>query len=191
MAAYLRIQDMFLYRVDIRRYNNGDDIEPRTTFEDIMNSSQAQVEKKLDELKPCGVPNRKECLYLFYDLSSALIFCSKYGGNIYAVSIENEDLHWRADMNMLDNIHDIFKITECEDIRAAVIRRYWEAGSHTFQPCYELLVRKAKVISIILDDANAQSLIKAEIDRYGTIEKTPIFRSIFLEVSSENKVCQV
>ena len=109
---------MLLYRVDIRRYNNGDDIEPRTTFEDIMNSSQAQVEKKLDELKPCGVPNRKECLYLFYDLSSSLIFCSKYGGYIYAVTIKPVDLYWKADMNMLDNIYEIFKITHTDFINS-------------------------------------------------------------------------
>lgn len=170
---------MLLYRVDRRRYNNGDDIEPSTTFEETMNSSQVQVEKKLDELKPRGVPDRKKCLYLFNDLSSALIFCSKYGGYIYTVSVEPTDVYWRADMNMLDNIHDIFKITECEDVRATVVRRYWEEGSHTFQPCYELLVRQAKVINIVFEKENAKEILSSEINNYGTIEKTPIFNSIY------------
>ena len=172
---------MLLYRVDKRCFHSGDVIKPCTIFEEAMNSFQAQVEKKLDELKPSRVPNRKECLYLFCDLSSALIFCSKYGGYIYAVSIEPTDFYWRADMNMLDNIHDVFKITECEEVRTTVVRRYWEEGSHTFQPCYELLVRQARVVSIVLDDASTKSLIKTEIDMCGTIEKTRIFQSVFLK----------
>ena len=182
---------MLLYRVDKRCFHSCDVIKPCTIFEEAMNSFQSQVEKKLDELKPSRVPNRKECLYLFCNLSSALIFCSKYGGYIYAVAIEPADVYWRADMNMLDNIYDVFKITDCEDFRTIVVRRYWENGSHTFQPCYELLVRQAKVINVVLDKPCAKDLIKAEMHRYGTIEDTPIFRSIFLEGFSENKVCQV
>ena len=67
-------------------------------------------------------------------------------------------------MNMLDKIHDVFKITECEDVRATVVRRYWEEGTHTFQPCYELLVRQAKVINIVFDKEEAKDLIKREFD---------------------------
>lgn len=166
---------MYCYRVDKRRFDKNDIITPRTTFEETMKDTQLEVENSLNELKPSGVPARKDCLYVFYDLSSTLIFCSKYGGNIYTVSIEIKDLYWKADMNILDSIHDIFKVTECEDVRATIVRRYWEEGSHTFQPCYELLVRQAKVINIIWGEENANGLIKSEINKYGTIEKTPIF----------------
>ena len=173
---------MHLYRIDKRRFDKNDIITPRTTFEETMKDSQLEVEHSLDELKPSGVPARKECLFLFCDFSSALIFCSKYGGYIYEVAVEPDDVYWRADMNMLDNIHDIFKITECEDVRATVVRRYWEEGSHTFQPCYELLVRQAKVINIVFDKEGAKDLIKSEVEMYGTVEKTPIFNSIFNDV---------
>ena len=69
---------MYLYRVDKRQFNNNDIITPRTTFEETMKESQLEVEYSLDELKPSGVPVRKECLFLFCDFSSALIFCSKF-----------------------------------------------------------------------------------------------------------------
>ena len=169
---------MYFYRVDKRRFNSDDMITPLTTFEEVMNESQQEVENSLDELRPSGVPARKECLYVFCNLSSALIFCSKYGGYIYEVDIEPTDVYWRADMNMLDNIFDVFKITDCNDIRTAIVRRYWKEGAHTFQPCYEYLVRQAKVISIVFKEENAKGIIKSEIDKYGTIEKTPIFNSI-------------
>lgn len=169
---------MPLYRVDKRHFNNDEIITPQTTFEGVMNDLQLEVEMSLNNLKPPSVPIRKECLYLFCNLSSALTFCYKYGGYIYGVTIENEDFHWRADMNMLDNIFDVFKITDCNDIRTAIVRRYWKEGAHTFQPCYEYLVRQAKVISIVFKEENAKGIIKSEIDKYGTIEKTPIFNSI-------------
>ena len=173
---------MLLYRVDKRRFNNNVIITPRTTFEEVMNGTQQEVENSLDEFRPSGVPARKECLYVFCNLSSALIFSSKYGGNIYTVSIKTEDLYCRADMNMLDSIYNIFKITECEDVRATVVRRYWEEGSHTFQPCYELLVRQAKVVNIVFDEENANGLIKSEVDKYGTIEQTPIFNYLLMKL---------
>lgn len=169
---------MLLYRVDKRYFNKNEIISPVATFEEGMKGLQLEVEKSLDELRPQSVPFRKECLYVFCNLSSALIFCSKYGGYIYAVTIKPVDLYWKADMNMLDNILDVFKITECKNFREKVVSRYWEEGSHTFQPCYELLVRQAKVINIVLDEQNSKDLIKSEIDKFGTIENTQIFRSI-------------
>lgn len=170
---------MYLYRVDKRHFNNDEIITPQTTFEGVMKGHQLEVEMSLNHLKPPSVPARKECLYLFYNLSSALTFCYKYGGYIYGVTVEDEDFYWRTDMNMLDNIYEVFKITECNDIRTAIVRRYWEEGAHTFQPCYEYLVSQAKVINIVFNEENAKELIKSEIDKYGTIEKTPIFNSIF------------
>ena len=59
---------MYFYRVDKRRFNSDDMITPRTTFEETMKDSQREVEKSLDELRPSGVPVRKECLYAFCNL---------------------------------------------------------------------------------------------------------------------------
>ena len=178
---------MYFYRVDKRRFDKNDIITPCTTFEETMKGFQLEVENSLNELRPSVVPARKECLYLFCNISSALIFCSKFGGYIYAVSVKNEDIYWRADMNMLDNIHDVFKITDCGDVRTAVVRRYWEEGVHTFQPCYELLVRQAKVNRVILGNEDAKDWIKTEIRKYGTIEHTLIFNSILKNENDESK----
>ena len=87
---------------------------------------------------------------------------------------------------MLDDIYDIFKNTEREDIRATVVSRYWGDGAHTFQPCYEFLVKKAKVISVILDKENAKDLIKSEIEKNITIENTSIFISMLKKIWKDN-----
>lgn len=172
---------MHLYRVDKRYFKNNEIITPDTTFEEKMNEFQLEIESNLDKLKPSHIPTRKECLYLFENLSSALLFCSKYGGNIYAVEVECKDIYYKADMNKLENINDIFKITHDNDIRNEIILKYWDEGSHTFQPCYEFLTKQAKVKKVILERKNTKELIKSEIQEYGNIENSKIFISTLKE----------
>ena len=74
---------MPLYRVDKRHFNNDEIITPQTTFEGVMNDLQLEVEMSLNNLRPPSVPIRKECLYLFCNLSSALTFCLQAFGQKY------------------------------------------------------------------------------------------------------------
>lgn len=173
---------MLLYRVDQRCYSLNDTIFPQTTYSEKVNELQLEVEKYLKKFKPEKIPARNECLFLFYNLSSALIFCSKYGGYVYAVSINPDDIYWRGDMNMLDNIFEVFKITKCEQIRTDIVKRYWEEGAHTFQPCYEFLVLKAKVNKVVLTKDSAKDEIKSEIDKYNNLENSPKYLELLNEI---------
>ena len=172
---------MHLYRVDKRHFKNNDIITPNTTFEEKMDKLRLEIESSLDKLKPSNVPTRKECLYLFNNLSSALLFCSKYGGNIFTVEVKCEDIYHKADMNILDNIYNIFEITKNNDIRNKIIRKYWNEGAHSFQPCYEFLVKQAQVKKIICEGENNKKLILSEIQKFGNIEKSSIFISALNE----------
>ena len=170
---------MFLYRVDKRDFNPTEEIVPSTDYNNSLIGLTLEVENKLDEVKPKNTPCRNECLFLFYNLSSALLFSSKYGGNIYVVKVvKKEDCYHRADMNIADSILKFFKVTTDEQTRNDIARWYWEAGSHTFLPCYEVLVSKATVIEKILDNSQRPN---ANLG-YQDIERTDIFFKLLQRV---------
>lgn len=164
---------MFCYRVDKRSFKYDDIISPDTTFEEKMDDLQLEVEECLDRFKPSTVPDRRDCLYLFCKLSSAFLFCSKYGGFIYEVSVDVDDVYYKSDMNLLDIVYQVFALTKNEEIRAGAVRKYWEEGSHTFQPCYEILARQAVVKSILYNGEKDRAKII-----YANIESSHIYREI-------------
>ncbi len=167
-----------LYRVDRRLYSKGDIIEPQTDFEDSLKEEKLKMEKLLDKKRPDGIPERNKCLFLFQDLQGALRFFSKYGGNIYGV-IPHSPIYHRGDMNKLDNIFDLFKFIE-EDkdgILEAATSEYWKEGTHTFCPCYEILVNSATVVDVLCGN-DKLSQFKDEVYEKGTIEKTSLYKEL-------------
>ena len=68
---------MKLYRVDSRKFNSGDIITPNTSFEEKLQDERMELESMLNECKPCGVPDRKDCLFLFQELICALKYYGK------------------------------------------------------------------------------------------------------------------
>ena len=170
---------MILYRVDKRKFNVGDCIKPNTSFEKELQGKKREMEDLLNQTRPKNMPERNQCLFLFLDFTCALRFFSKYGGYIYGVNIQDgTPIYFRGDMNKLDNILDLFKFTEDNDIRIKAANKYWEDGAHTFHPCYEILVQSAIVERIICDDTICMQL-KKEIEQMGvSIERTSTYRSL-------------
>ena len=136
-----------LYRVDKRKFQVGDIIMPNTSFEELMQDEKKEMEDLLNEKRPRNIPERKQCLFLFQDLICAFRFYSKYGGTIYGVSLE-ERPYFRGDMNKLDNILDIFRFSTDKNLRSIAVNEYWKPGTHTFNPCYEILASSARVEKI-------------------------------------------
>lgn len=164
-----------LYRVDKRIFKKGEIIKSNTTFVNILNEEKKEMEEMLNIKRPDGIPERRKCLFLFRDLICALQFQVKFGGNIYGVSVSGEK-YFRGDMNKLDNILDVFRFTDDYYLREAVVNEYWKEGTHTFNPCYEILVSSACVKKIIDDSSLCE--LKSEINDYGSIENTPTYKSL-------------
>ncbi len=164
---------MYLFRVDSRAYNVGDSISPAVQFENELEDEKAELEDLLNRLRPNNVPSRGDCLFLFSELAGSLRFFAKYGGNIYKVRPNR--CYFRGDMNLLDSALDLFRFTEDEDLRTAAVNKYWQNGSHTFSPCYEILVDSAIVDSIVLDNEQLNN-VRAQLREYGNcIEKCPTY----------------
>ena len=151
-----------------------------------IESDEKEVEEMLNQNCDLEIPERKDCLFLFRDLMCALQFYKKYGGIIYVVSIKGgSQIYYKGDMNKLDNILDMFRFSEDEDLRNDAVNKYWEAGTHTFFPCYEVLVSSACVEKVLIGD-NLRETVKEEIEsRGGSIERTPTYRRLLCEVYGE------
>lgn len=173
-----------LYRVDKRKFQVGDIIMPNTLFEELMQDEKKEMEDLLNEKRPRNIPERKQCLFLFQDLICAFRFYSKYGGTIYGVSLE-ERPYFRGDMNKLDNILDIFRFSTDKNLRSIAVNEYWKPGTHTFNPCYEILASSARVEKILIKE-HLLSKIKEEIkDCGGSIEHTFTYIKLLPKVDKE------
>ena len=85
-------------------------------------------------------------------------------------------------MNLLDSALDLFRFTEDEDLRTAAVNKYWQNGSHTFSPCYEILVDSAIVDSIVLGN-ELRNNVKTQLRVFGNcIEKCPNYIDLLSRV---------
>lgn len=81
-------------------------------------------------------------------------------------------------MNKLDNLLDLFRFTEDENLRTIAAKEYWKDGTHTFNPCFEILAHSAKVERIICNNSILPQL-RNEINQMGgSVEHTSIYRSL-------------
>lgn len=164
---------MYLYRVDKRKFEIGEDIQPDTDFEQHLNDESMKVEDILNETRP-DIPERKNCLFLFSELSAALNFFRKYGGYVYGVDVDCNDIHRSCDMNKLDNLLDLVRFTDDEDILTAAANEYWKDGTHTFMPCYEVLVKSCVVKKCLVDSSELESF-KNNCEKTHSIERTDLY----------------
>lgn len=175
---------MILFRIDRRRYKIGQIIEPNSTYFDCLKEESLEVEKMLDETRNYSIPLRRQCLFLFLDLSCSMRFWEKYGGHIYIVTLDSNPYH-RADMNILDSLLNVFKITKDKTIRKKIAEKYWEAGTHTFNPCYELLVKCAKVEDVLVSDDNSWVDFRKELSSNGNIiERSRLYKNLYNNITS-------
>ena len=173
-----------LYRVDRRSFSAGDIIKPQTDFESSLEGVKLEMEELLDKKRPYNIPERNKCLFLFQDLHGVLLFYLKYGGNIYSVT-PNYPIFHRGDMNKLDNILDLFRFIDKDKDKDGIIEaatnEYWKVGTHTFCPCYEILVDSAIVVKVLCGNDRLASFEK-EMRKKGSIEKTSLYKELINKI---------
>lgn len=173
---------MYLYRVDKRKFEIGEEIQPNTDFEQHLNDESIKVEYLLNATRP-GIPERKDCLFLFFELSAALNFFRKYGGYVYEVRVDCHAIYHRGDMNKLDNLLDLVRFTDEVDILTAAGNEYWKGGTHTFMPCYEFLVKSCIVRKCLVEPSELKSFTdNFEITK--SIERTDLYLHTLENINS-------
>ena len=169
-------EPVMFFHVDKREFKSDDVIFPDgKTYEDSLTGEKQEMEELLNECS-CCTERRSNHVFLFDNYSDALRYAGKVKGHVYEVTIEMDDMCHRADMNKLDNILDVFRYTDNEDIRMAAVQEYWKAGTHTFSPCYEYLVKKCKVIRQVTGIAEVIDFHKKQMQNYHPIEQCRQYR---------------
>lgn len=164
-----------LYRVDKRIFSVGDEIKPQTIFEQQLDGKRRLVEELLSQTRPLEKPERKDSLFLFFELAGALKFFQKYGGNIYRVS--HIDCLHKGDMNKIDNLFDLTRYTDNRKLLSDVAREYWQSGTHTFMPCYEILTPRCVVEECLVVDSECKQF-RSDMWNVGSIEKTQLYANL-------------
>ena len=80
-------------------------------------------------------------------------------------------------MNKIDNILDVARFSEDENILEAVANEYWKAGTHTFHPCYEYLVEKAIVVDCIASENDREKFL-LDFKYIHSIERTSLYKTL-------------
>lgn len=173
---------MYLYRVDKRKFEIGEEIQPNTDFEQHLNDESIKVEYLLNATRP-GIPERKDCLFLFFELSAALNFFRKYGGYVYEVEVDCHDIYHRGDMNKLDNLLDLVRFTDDVEILTAAGNEYWKGGTHTFMPCYEYLVKSCIVRKCLVEPSELKSFTD-NFEITNSVERTDLYLHTLENINS-------
>lgn len=174
---------MYLYRVDKRYFEVGAEIQPQTNFEQYMDEESMKVENILNANRPVQIPLRKDCLFLFFELSAALNFFRKYGGYVYEVRVDCHAIYHRGDMNKLDNLLDLVRFTDDVDILTAAGNEYWKGGTHTFMPSYEYLVKSCIVRKCLVEPSELKSFTD-NFEITNSIERTDLYLHTLENVNS-------
>lgn len=172
---------MYLYRVDKRYFEVGAEIQPQTIFEQYMDEESLRVENILNANRPVQIPLRKDCLFLFFELSAAINFFRKYGGYVYGV--EPQKIYHRGDMNKLDNLLDLVRFTDDVEILTAAGNEYWKGGTHTFMPCYEYLVKSCVVRKCLVEPSEQESF-RSNFKITNSIERTDLYLHTLEKINS-------
>lgn len=173
---------MYLYRVDKRKFEIGEEIQPNTDFEQHLNDESIKVEYLLNATRP-GIPERKDCLFLFFELSAALNFFRKYGGYVYEVRVDCHAIYHCGDMNKLDNLLDLVRFTDDVEILTAAGNEYWKGGTHTFMPCYEYLVKSCIVRKCLVEPSELKSFTD-NLEITNSIERTDLYLHTLENINS-------
>ena len=138
-----------MYRVDRRVFQINDIIlPPETSYHDGANFDLT-IERILSEQKPLeNNADRRTGLFIFPELSDAIRFSSVMSDSkIYKVKQLSDTtcLH-RGDMNWTEIMS---RLKDNESALRQLSTLYWN-GSKTFKPCWEVLVNKMQVVSVVI-----------------------------------------
>jgi|GEM_PF-2470699 len=186
---------MVLFRVesgDMKEYAPQTQIMPTEKYHKYLDGipqdnnlyCKVIVENNLEKVQGRNI--RLTGLFLFGELKDALIFSSKiYHGNarIYTVTIEEQSIIHKGDMNVLDAITTAIQLELHEndqDSFDGFCSHYWKKGK-TFSPCYEYIVKQAVVQELICNTEECAEFNR-EYMKSTFVEHSNIYRQKLLQI---------
>lgn len=186
---------MVLFRVEggnVKEYVLHEIIIPTGKYSEYLDGISEQdpqygkviIEQALKKVQDSSC--RTTALFLFSELKDALIFSSKiYHGNarIYTVTIEEQSIIHKGDMNVLDAITTAIQLELHEndqDSFDGFCSHYWKNGK-TFSPCYEYIVKQAVVQELICTTEECAEFNREYMEST-FVEHSNIYRQKLLQI---------
>lgn len=180
VAKEMKASPLSLFRVDKRKFEVGNIIRPNGEYYTHLDAVRRKVEDSLSRTN--SNIERNNILFLFDDIKNALIFWRKIGesANIYEVKLTGEQVLHKADMNYLDVLSLIERELKDDKKLDCFSEKYWGNESGLFSPCYELLVREAKVKKIIVEGSSEQAKeLLNDIKKNTYIQNTDFYKDFY------------
>jgi hypothetical protein len=153
-----------MYRVDTRNFGINEIIISNVSSYQQSDNFNPIIEKILLEQRPIDKKNvdRNTGLFIFTELSDAIKFsCRMIGSKIYKVSsIKNTKTFHKGDMNWTEVMS---KLKENESALRHIATLYWTDCCKTYKPCWEVIVDKVKVVSIIISSEEERKSMQKEL----------------------------
>jgi hypothetical protein len=153
-----------MYRVDTRNFGINEIIISNVSSYQQSDNFNPIIEKILLEQRPIDKKNvdRNTGLFIFTELSDAIKFsCRMIGSKIYKVSsIKNTISFHKGDMNWTEVMS---KLIAHESALRHIATLYWTDGCKTYKPCWEVIVDKVKVVSIIISSEEERKSMQKEL----------------------------
>ena len=172
------------FRVDKRDFKVSEIIPPNPeNYQDTANFSNDKkiIESIFEENKPDHICSRRDCLFLFQELYDAIKFWIKLkGGKLYLVEVEEADFILKSDMIYTEIIKNL-TLPQNIDEAKEIVKKYWSGGLPTFKNCWEVMVRKAKVIKLLCVDEEVRLNSKKQYSKL-IVEDIDIYRNILFDL---------
>ncbi|MCH4554130.1 hypothetical protein [Aestuariibaculum lutulentum] len=166
-----------MYRVDRRNFTIDDEIGPPDESYHEGEGFDQTIEDALEARKPEGNnANRGNGLFVFPELSDALRFsCVMTNSKIYKVQgLLDTVVYHRGDMNWTEVMN---RFLGSEETLNALADLYW-AGNKTFKPCWEVLVNKVEVVSVLIPNENERKSACYEYSQNGqNVERVNFYKN--------------
>lgn len=156
-----------MYRVDRRLFETEQIISaPEVSYQD-QEGFDNTIEDILSEQKPNIIQaDRRANLFIFTELADAIRFSSLMtDAKIYKViPCEDTTIFYRGDMNWTEAMH---RTRSDENTLRLIANLYWTEGCKTFKPCWEVLVNRMKVQSILVNSEEQRNQICSQFRNNG------------------------
>lgn len=148
-----------MYRVDRRLFKTDQIITaPEVSYQD-QEGFDNMIENILSEQKPSTIQaDRRTNLFIFIELADAIRFSNLMtDSKIYkvipcqdTVCLYRGDMNWTEVMNRTNNDEKMLRL---------IANLYWTDGCKTFKPCWEVLVNKIQVQSVLINSEEERNQI--------------------------------
>jgi hypothetical protein len=144
------------FRTDVRHFSRGETISSPGDHITRMGGGTARLgEERLRAFSPLLCELRTKNLFVYTTLYAALLQHIRFGGHVYRVEVEEQDVLHTADLNLIE------EVARASETDYPKIAQLYLDQERRCSRIIESIVRKAKVLAKLYDTSERESVRRA------------------------------